>query len=134
MPISVMEPLSLRARVLIVLLVLTVLIFVINLVRTRKLREEFALLWLLTATILVVAPLAVDWLDVLARLVGVEYSPALIFTIAFVCFLFIFFQFSITISRFSDQIKDLAQELALLAKQVEKLEAERADLGGADEA
>jgi len=108
-----------------VLLGLSVLVFVINLVRTRKLREEFALLWLLTAVVLVIAPLAVDWLDALARLVGVEYSPALIFALAFICFLFIFFQFSMTISRLSDHIKNLTQELALLAKRVEKLEVER---------
>ena len=115
-------PLTMKARAFIVALSLVVFAFVINLVRTRKLKEEYALLWLITAVVLVVISLAVDWLDAIAWALGIEYSPALLFTIAFICFLFIFFQFSLSISRFSEQIKVLAQDLALLSKRVQELE------------
>ena len=98
---------------------------VINLVRTRKLREEFALLWLVSAILVVLAPLGgIDLLDRLAYAVGIEYPPALILTIAIICLLGILFQFSLRLSRFTDQIKVLTQELALLSRRVEELEDE----------
>lgn len=104
-----------------------ILAIVINLVRTRRLKEEFALLWLIAAIIFVLAPLGgVDLLDQLAYAVGIEYPPALILTIAIVCLLGILFQFSMRLSKYSEQIKVLTQEMALLAHRVEELEGNSA--------
>ena len=112
-----------RARVFAMLLGLAVLLFVINLVRTRKLKEEFALLWLLTGVVLVLAPLVIDYLDLIARSLGIDYPPAFIFVLAIISLLLVLFQFSLRISRFSDQIKVLTQELALLRALVEERES-----------
>ncbi len=120
-----------RTRVFVVLLALGVLVAVISLVRAKKIKEEYALLWLLTAVVLVIIPLSIDLLDAIAFAIGVDYPPGLLFLIAFVGVLFILFQFSIGISKFSDQIKNIAQDLALLNKRVEELEAR---LGQAAEA
>jgi hypothetical protein len=111
-----------RARFFFVLLGLGVLVFVINLVRTKRLKEEYALLWLLMAAALVVAPLVIDWIDVVSFAIGIDYPPALIIVIALVCFALIFAQISVTISRFSNQIKTLTQDLALTRKRLEDLE------------
>jgi hypothetical protein len=115
-------PMTWRARLFVILLGVAVLLFVINLVRTRKLKEEYALLWLAAAVMLIVAPLVVDWLDSLAGLIGIEYSPALLFLFATICIFFLFVQISISISRFSEQIKVLTQDLALLRGRVAELE------------
>ena len=111
-----------RARLFFVILGLAVLFFVVNLVRTKKLKEEYALLWLLMAVTLVVAPLLIDVIDVVSFALGIDYPPALIIVIALICFALIFFQISVTISRFSEQIKILAQDLALTRKRLEDLE------------
>ena len=113
---------ELRARFFAALLGIAVLLLVLNLVRTRKLKEEFALLWLLTAVVLVLTPLFIDYLDMIAYALGIEYPPALIFVLAIISLLLILFQFSLRISRFSEQIKVMVQELALLRAQVEDLE------------
>jgi len=119
---SVSDVMELRARLFAVLLGIAVLLLVLNLVRTRKLKEEFALLWLLTAVVLVLTPLFIDYLDMIAYALGIEYPPALIFVLAIISLLLILFQFSLRISRFSEQIKVMVQELALLRAQVEDLE------------
>ena len=108
-----------RARLFAMVVGLAVLLFVVNLVRTKKLKEEFALLWLLTGVVLVIAPLAIDYLDMVAHALGIEYPPAFIFLLAIISLLLILFQFSTRISRFSEQIKVLTQEVALLRNQVE---------------
>ena len=51
--LAVSDVMELRARLFAALLGIAVLLLVLNLVRTRKLKEEFALLWLLTAVVLV---------------------------------------------------------------------------------
>jgi len=120
--LAAQDVMELRARFFAVVLGVAVLLFVVNLVRTKKLKEEFALLWLLTAVVLVLTPLFIDYLDMVAYVLGIEYPPALIFVLAIISLLFILFQFSIRISRFSGQIKVLTQELGLLRVQVEELE------------
>lgn len=120
-------PMTWRARLFVILLGAAALLFVINLVRTRKLKEEYALLWLAAAAMLIIAPLIVDWLDSLAWLIGIEYSPALIFLFVIICIFFLFVQMSISVSRFSEQIKVLTQDLALLRGRVAELEQRAAD-------
>jgi hypothetical protein len=116
------DAMEFRARLFAVALGLTVLLFVINLVRTKKLKEEFALLWLLTGIVLVLTPLLIDYLDRVAYTLGIEYPPALIFVLAIISVLFVLFQFSMRLSHFSEQIKVLTQELALLRVRLEDLE------------
>ena len=116
-----------RARLFFVVLGLAVLFFVINLVRTKKLKEEYALLWLLMAGTLVVAPLFIDVIDAISFGIGIDYPPALIIVIALICFALIFFQISVTISRFSGQIKSLSQDLALTSKRLADLEERLGD-------
>jgi len=116
------DVMELRARFFAVVLGAVVSLVVINLVRTKKLKEEFALLWLLTCVVLVLTPLVIDYLDMVAYALGIEYPPALIFLLAIISLLLILFQFSLRISRFSEQIKVLAQELAVLRARIEDLE------------
>ena len=111
-----------RARLFFVGLGFIVLIVVINLVRTKKLKEEYALLWLLMAITVAVAPLLIDLIDAVSFAIGIDYPPALIIVIALICFALIFFQISVAISRFSEQIKTLSQDLALTRKRLEDLE------------
>ena len=113
-----------RTRIFVIVLSAAVLLLVINLVRTKKLREEYALLWLLTGIVLFLTPLSIDWLDAIAFAIGVDYPPGLLFLIAFIGVLFILLRFSLVISAFTDQIKNLAQDLALTSKRVRDLEAE----------
>jgi hypothetical protein len=111
-----------RARLFAVVVGVVVSLFVINLVRTKKLKEEFALLWLVTCVVLVLTPLVIDYLDLVAYALGIEYPPALIFLLAIISLLLILFQFSLRISRFSEQIKVLVQELAVMRARIEDLE------------
>jgi hypothetical protein len=113
---------ALRTRLLVILLSAVVLGVVINLVRRKKLREEYALMWLLTAIVLVITPISIDLLDAIAFAIGVDYPPGLLFLIAFIGVLFILFQFSLVISKFTDQIKNLSQDVALLERRVRDLE------------
>lgn len=112
---------SFQARLFMLALGIIVLIFVINMVRTKRLRESYALLWLLAGAAIAFSPFIADELDRLALSIGFDYAPALLLMLAIIGLLLIIFQLSLSISRNTDQIKLLVQELGLLHNEVELL-------------
>ena len=91
------------------------LLFVIfELVRSRRLMERYALLWLFSG--LVILGLAVwrNVLEVVAKAIGVFYPPSALFIVAFGFVLLLLLHFSVVVSRLSDQNKMLSQRLAQL--------------------
>jgi hypothetical protein len=90
------------------------LIFVLELVRQRRLREEYSLLWLATAGVLMVLSVSRPLLDVLASAIGIFYPPSALFVVAMIFVLFILLHFSTVITRLSQESKDVAQQVALL--------------------
>jgi hypothetical protein len=97
------------------------LVFVLELVRRRKLREDYSLLWLATAIILIILSASRTMLDSFANLLGViTYPPAALFMVAILFMLFILLQYSIALSRLSRENKEIAQQMALLRWELEQ--------------
>jgi hypothetical protein len=108
-------------RAYVALLGLAVLLFVINMVRTRRLQERYALLWLLAGLALTIAPLFANQLDRLATAMGFDYAPALLLMLAVIGLLLLIFQLTLNIASQSEHLKVLTQELALLRQEVKAL-------------
>ncbi len=96
------------------------MIFIIELVRRRKLREEYSLLWLATALALIILSVSRPLLDVLANLVGIYYPPSALFLVAMIFVLGILLHFSTVLTRLTQESKENAQQLALLRWQLEE--------------
>ena len=96
------------------------LLFVLELVRRRKLKEEYSLLWLATAIVLIVLSVSRPLLDTLASLVGIFYPPSALFLVAMIFVLFILLHFSTVLTRLTQENKENAQQLALLKWQLEQ--------------
>jgi len=97
-------------------------LFVLELVRRRRLREEYSWLWLLIAGAMVVLVVWYRLLIVIIHVVG-AVTPLNTLLLCAVLFLFaIAVHYSVIISRLATQVKNLAQELALLSSRVEERE------------
>ena len=95
---------------------------VFELIRSRRLREQYALLWLVTGVVLLVLALWRDGLNTIASGLGVRtYPPAALFAIAGLFFLVVLLHYSTVISKLADQNMTLAQRLALLEEEVQEL-------------
>lgn len=107
-----------------------VLIFVltIDLVRTRRLREEYSALWMATSGIMFVLVLRYDWLVALTNLIGAAVPTTTLFFGAIVFLVLLAVQFSIKLSKISEQLKNLAQENALLRAELEQFPLRGASL------
>lgn len=108
------------------------LLIVLELVRRRRLLERYALLWLLSAMVLVGLAIWRDGLSELAKLLGIANPPNALFLVAFGFVLLLLLHFSLAISRLADETKVLAQRLAIADERLRRLS--RAALNGDAEA
>ncbi len=92
---------------------------IFELVRRKRLMERYAILWLLAGTTVLVLSLAQGTIQSVAHDAGVSYAPSALFAIAFLFVLVMLVQFSMTISRLSDQNTALAQRVALLQERLD---------------
>ena len=98
---------------------LALILIVLELIRSRRLRERYALLWLLTGVVLTVLSAWRDGLNTIAGALGVRsYPPAVLFAIGSLFILLVLLHYSTVISKLHDQNTMLAQRLALLEQRL----------------
>ncbi|MDB5801176.1 MAG: hypothetical protein JWL63_2115 [Rhodocyclales bacterium] len=90
------------------------LFVIIRLIQKRRLREEYALLWIAVSILFAVISFFTPLLEMLAKLAGIIYAPSALLLFLCIGIILILIHYSIVISRLSDQNKKLIQDLALL--------------------
>jgi hypothetical protein len=108
-----------KVQVIAIVASIAVMAFVFQLIRKRKVREEYAILWFLASLALIVVSAWRGSLDVAARLLGVAYPPSVLLLAAIGLGFAAAIHFSISLSRLSEQNVRLAQDLALLRFRLE---------------
>jgi hypothetical protein len=111
-----------RVEIVMILGSVGLLLVVLELVRRRRLKEEYSLLWLLTAVVLLALSLWSSSLDLIAKIVGIFYPPTALFVVGFGFVLLLLLYFSTIISKLSGENNNLTQRLAILDWRVRQLE------------
>ncbi len=119
-----------RIEFLAILGSVALLAFIFELVRRRRLKEKYSLVWLMTALALLAVSVIPGLLDTFGKFLGIYYSPTAFFLLAFFFLTLIALQFSVVISKLSERNKILSQEIALLRQRMEELERRRNDNNG----
>lgn len=101
-----------------------IMLLVIELVRRRKLREEYSWLWLLTGGVVILLAVFYDLLVWITSLIGAIAPTTTLFIFGLIFLMLISLHYSIQISKLSHQVKEMAQLLAMLKDQVENREDE----------
>jgi hypothetical protein len=100
------------------------LLAILELIRSRRLQERYALLWLLTSIVILVLAIWRGLLAWLSDLVGIAYPPSALFILAAFFILLVLLHYSTVISKLSEQNTILAQRLALLENRLREREAD----------
>jgi hypothetical protein len=108
---------ELRIQILSIAVSAALLLVVLEMVRRKAFLERYALLWLLSALVMLGLSIWSGALESLAKLIGIAYPPNALFLVAFGFVLILLLHFSLAVSRLSDQTKILAQRLALVEQQ-----------------
>lgn len=97
---------------------LVTVVFILDLLRRGVLKEKYAVLWLLfagAALFFAIFPSVLDWIS--AR-VGVAQPVNLLFFVTIVLLVLVSVQLSYELSRHEARIRRLAEEVALLRREV----------------
>jgi len=110
-----------RNRMVALIVSVGLLLLIIELVRRRKLREEYSWLWLLTVSTILLLTVWFDLLKWITSLIGAMIPSSTIFMLAFLFLIFISLHFSVVISKLTNRNIELAQRYALLELELNDL-------------
>jgi len=124
---DVMDTMPLQQQIFALIVSVMIFIFVIDMVRRRRLREEYSVLWLATSVLMFVLVLRYEWLVTLTTLIGAGLPTTTLFLGSLIFLVLLSVQFCIKISRLTDQVKILSQENALIKLEIENLGLTRSE-------
>lgn len=105
-----------------VLFVAVVLIFVFEMLRRQKIREKYAVLWIVIGVATLILAAFPDLLFWASHLVGVQVPSNLLFAIAVILLLGVTLHLSREVSESEDEIRALAEEVAILRTDLRDLQ------------
>jgi len=108
----------LRQKTLAILLSVGLIILIFELVRRRKLREEYSWLWMLTGVVVFVLAIWHNLLLSISRLLGIALPASTIFLLGVFFLILINLYFSVKISTLASQVKELTQKQAILESHI----------------
>lgn len=95
-------------------------LFIVRLIKKRKLKEEHSILWLSVFTGFILLSFFRPALELLADFAGIHYAPAALLLFLILGVLIILIHYSIIISKLTESNKNLIQEMALLKNEIEE--------------
>ena len=96
---------------------------IFELIRRRRLKEEYSLLWLVSGILILVISIFPKLFEVIAKMMGMYYLTALL-VLCFLFLLMIVLHFSTVISQLSERNKDLTQELAIMDYKLKQIDGQ----------
>ncbi len=115
-----MMEIATHLRVIIGILCFALAGIIIELIRQNRLKEHYAIIWLLTAVSIFIFGIWPDSLNLISRIVRLHHLTTL-FMVAFLFLLAIVLHFTLAISQLFDRNRRLTQEVAWLRFELEQL-------------
>lgn len=108
-----------RIQILAIVASLSFLLYIARLIVKGKLREEYAIIWIICTVVLVVFAIWRNGLEVFSQILGIYEAPNMVFTGAIFAIMIYLLHLSIVLSKVQEHNKKLTQELALLKEKIE---------------
>jgi len=101
-------------RIFALIMGITIFLVIVDLVRRRRMRVEYSLLWLATGAALVVLGVWHQLVIHITKVIGAALPMSTLFFFGLIFLMLINLHYSVKISSLTDKINSLTQELALL--------------------
>lgn len=108
-----------QQKIFAILASIFIMALVVELVRRRKLREEYSWLWMITGIVIILMVIFYDLLVFITHLIGAIAPTTTLFIFGLLFLMLISLHYSMQITKLSRQLKDMAQQLTLFKDQVE---------------
>ncbi|MGZ4694743.1 MAG: DUF2304 domain-containing protein [Acidimicrobiales bacterium] len=103
-----------KLEIMLLVLAFGLLIFTVEIVRRRRLSENYAIAWMLVALVGVLLGLARPLVDRLSQSLGIAYGTSLVFALAILFLVGVCINLSMHVSRLESRLETLAREAAFL--------------------
>ncbi len=113
-----MLSMPLHQKIFAIIASLTIFFLILELLRRRKLKEEYSWLWILTGFSMIVLVFWYELLVIVTTMIGAATPTTTLFIFAIVFLLIVSIHYSVIISKLTHQLKDLAQEIAILKSEI----------------
>lgn len=104
------------------ILALLIVGIVLEMLRRKQLREKYAVLWLIVGIATLVLAAFPRLLNIVAQFIGVQLPSNLLFILSILLLLGVCLHLSWEISVVEEETRTLAEEVAILRAQLEKIE------------
>jgi hypothetical protein len=94
------------------------LLVIFELIRSRRLQERYALLWLITGGVILILSVWRDALRLVSEQIGIAYPPSALFIVGFLFILVVLLHYSTVISELAEKNVRLAQDIALVEERL----------------
>ena len=116
-----------RQKIFALIAAIALCIFIVEMVRRRKLREEYSWLWLITSLGIIILVIWYDLLVFITEMIGAALPTTTLFVFGLLFLLLIALHYSVKISSLTDQVRKLAQKIAILQSELDERKAERGE-------
>ena len=113
-----------RIQIIVAIVIVLALCVIVNMIRKKALELRYALTWLGVGVVVLILDLFPGLMAHLSKLMGIALPSNMLFFLGFCFSLAIIFGLTIVVSRMSNRINDLTQEMALYMKREEEWKKE----------
>jgi hypothetical protein len=106
-----------RQKLFFLTIAVILLMVILELVRRRRLRVEYSWLWIASGCTIIFLIIRYDLLILLTELVGAAIPTSTLFFLCILYLALLSLNYSVRLTSLSQQVKELAQDLALLRAQ-----------------
>lgn len=109
---------TLKIQIIVAVIIIAALVWIANMVRRQALDIRFALSWLTVGGVVLILDIFPGIMNYLVHLLGIELPVNMMFFFGFCFTLLLLFILTVKVSKQEEQLKRLAQEMALLEERV----------------
>ncbi len=114
-----------RLQIIMIAASLLFLIYVIAMLRNKKIELKYTLIWLLTATFFLVMAVFPDLIKKISKLLNIVEPVNTLFLLIIFFMLLIIFTLTIAVSRYANRVKTLTQEIGIIKMELDKFSGEK---------
>lgn len=111
---------NIRTQILVAIVVIVAFVVLIDMIRKRKLELKYALLWFVLGIGVLIFGSFPQITVLLAEIAGISTPINMLFFVGFCFSLIIIFSLTVALSRLSNRVKRLTQEMALIKRELEQ--------------
>lgn len=104
---------SIRIKCVIIVVLILGLLKILGLIKRNKLELKYALSWLFLELGILIITLIPNLLNVISKVLGIYNEINMLFFLGFVFIILVIFSLTMSLSRNSERVRKMAQEIAL---------------------